>query len=100
MVNSDEVKYKCVYIGQGMLNAEMVKIFLESWGIKTMVSQESSGITFGLTIGPMGEAKVYVPEESYDQALELINSMESGQYSHLENQDNTNEDGSEIDDND
>jgi hypothetical protein len=86
MVNSNEGKYKCVYIGQGTLNAEMVKMFLESWGIRTMVSQESSGKTYGLTLGPMGEAKVYVPEANYDQALELIESMEAGQYSDLEDQ--------------
>ena len=87
MDNSGEGKYKCAYIGQGMLNAEMVKMFLESWGIQTMVSQESSGKTYGLTLGPMGEAKVYVPESSYDQAIELIDSMEAGQYSDLGGQD-------------
>lgn len=67
-----------VYTARGMLEAEMIVNFLASQGIKAMASQESVGITYGLTIGPLGEVKVYVPEDQENEAHEALMEMEQG----------------------
>ncbi len=68
-----------VYTAQGKLEAEMVRVLLEAEQIPAMVVQESVGLTFGLTVGPMGEADVKVLEVDYQKALEVIRKMEAGQ---------------------
>jgi len=70
--------YVTVYVANGQLDADMVRGFLESFGIPAMISQESIGRVYGLTSGPLGEVNVLVPEERTDEALELLASMERG----------------------
>jgi hypothetical protein len=72
--------YVTVYIANGQLDAEMVQRFLEAAGIPAMISQESIGRVFGMTSGPLGEVNVLVPEEKTDEALELLASMERGDF--------------------
>jgi hypothetical protein len=72
--------YVTVYIANGQLDAEMVQGFLETAGIPAMISQESIGRVFGMTSGPLGEVNVLVPEEKTDEALELLASMERGDF--------------------
>ncbi len=50
-------KYKHIYDAYGMLDAEQIKIFLESEGIDVIIAQESAGQTLGLTIGALGYRK-------------------------------------------
>jgi hypothetical protein len=69
-----------VYVGHGTLEAETVRLFLESAGIPAVVIQESAGVTFGLTVGPLGEARVLVSAEDQTRALELLKAMEAGEY--------------------
>lgn len=69
-----------VYTAQGMLEAEMIVNFLASQGIEAMASQESVGLTYGLTIGKLGEVKVYVPEAQENQAHQVLMEMEQGVY--------------------
>jgi hypothetical protein len=75
-----EQKRVVVYIAHGLLEAETVRLFLESNDIPGFVSQESAGVTFGLTVGPLGEAKVYVSSEDQQQAVELLEAMEEGDF--------------------
>ena len=67
--------FKSVFVANGQLEAEIIKIYLESFGIKAFVTQESAGSTLGLTLGPLGRAEVIVSNEEEEEALELINSM-------------------------
>lgn len=67
-----------VYSASGQLAGEMIRLLLESMNITAFVVQESAGVTYGLTVGPLGEVKVYVPEDQVDQALEVIAAMEKG----------------------
>jgi hypothetical protein len=75
-----ETKPVIVYIAHGTLEAETVRLFLESEGIPAYVSQESAGVTFGLTIGPLGQAKVLVASEDQQKAVELLKDMEEGKF--------------------
>ncbi len=62
-----------------MLEAESFRAFLESMGIEAFVSQESVGMTYGLTVGPLGEARIYVPDDQVDQAISALKEMEKGE---------------------
>jgi|WetSurMetagenome_2_1015567.scaffolds.fasta_scaffold18501_5 hypothetical protein len=74
------INYKCVYEAQGKLDAEMICAFLKSCGVPAIFSQESAGATYGLTVGPLGRAKIMVPEEQYEEALQILKDMEAGKY--------------------
>jgi hypothetical protein len=67
-----------VYVANGMLEAESVKILLESFQIPAYVNQESAGLTYGLTVGPLGEVDVLVPPEYLEQAKGVISDMKNG----------------------
>lgn len=64
----------------GLLNADLVKMFLESKGIECLVSQESAGRTMGLTIDGLGSAKIYVREDQLQEAEQLLAALERGDF--------------------
>lgn len=68
--------YQTVFTANGQLEAQMVKMYLESFGIDTLVTQESFGSTFGLTLGPLGKAEIMVKTENAEKALELLAAMD------------------------
>ncbi|MBI9051606.1 MAG: DUF2007 domain-containing protein [Anaerolineaceae bacterium] len=69
-----------VYTAHGMLEAEMIVNFLSSQGIEAMASQESVGMSYGLTVGPLGEVKVYVNDDVEADAHKALMDMEKGVY--------------------
>ncbi len=75
-----ETKYVVVYTGNGQLDAEMVRLFLQSEGIEGFITQESAGTTFGLTVGTLGEARVLVPADKAELARKLLDEMEEGRF--------------------
>jgi hypothetical protein len=75
-----------VFVANGKLEAETVKILLESFGIPAFINQESAGSTYGLTVGPLGEVDVMVPHEHLGAAKKIISDMREGK---LEVDDNT-----------
>ncbi len=75
-----EPEYRVVYVGGGNLDAEEIRIFLESAGIPAYINQESVGITgYSLAVGSIGQAKVYVPADRYDEARQLLEKMQRGE---------------------
>jgi len=52
--------------------AVIVKGRLESEGIPAIVQQEAMGIVLGLTVGPLGAARLLVPEPHADNALTIL----------------------------
>ncbi|HCU56932.1 MAG TPA: hypothetical protein DF984_01660 [Anaerolineaceae bacterium] len=69
-----------VYTAAGELDAEMVKGFLEAQGIKVMLVQESIGRTYGLTVGMLGEVQLLVPNDQAEEARNIIEEMEDGNF--------------------
>lgn len=67
-----------VYVANGKLEAESVKILLESFGIPAFVNQESAGSTYGLTVGPLGEVDVFVEDSNIEEAKKIITAMKEG----------------------
>jgi hypothetical protein len=54
--------------------AEVMRSKLESEGIPCLLQRESAGVAIGLTIGPMGEVRVLVPEPLAERARDLLGS--------------------------
>lgn len=69
---------------QGMLDAESLRLLLESFDIPTELVQESAGKTYGLTAGPLGEVEILVPAELFADAQSLLDALNRGE---LENPD-------------
>jgi len=72
--------YVPIYTAYGQLAGEMVRLLLESMNIPAIVSQESAGITYGLTVGPLGEVQILVPADKVDEARQVLKDMEDGKY--------------------
>lgn len=69
---------KVVYIASGGIEAESIRILLESFGLNAYTNQESAGRAYGLTVGPLGLVEVLVPEDQAEEALKIIHDMDSG----------------------
>lgn len=75
-----EPEYQVVYVGSGTLDAEEIRIFLESAGIHAYINQESIGITgYSVAVGSMGQARVYVSASQFEEARQLLDKMERGE---------------------
>jgi len=75
-----EPEYRVVYVGSGTLDAEEIRIFLESAGIHAYINQESVGITgYTVSVGSMGQARVYVSASQFEEARQLLEKMERGE---------------------
>ncbi len=63
-----------VVVGENFFPAEaaIVKSRLESEQIPALVQQEAIGSVFGLTVGPLGSARVLVPEPLVERALAIL----------------------------
>ena len=73
-----KIRDEVVYIADGKLEAESIKILLESFGITAFVNQESAGTTYGLTVGFLGEVEVIVPLDQIVEAKKIIADLEAG----------------------
>ncbi len=67
-----------VYVANGMLEAESVKILLESFNIPAFTNQESAGTVYGFGVGPMGEVEIIVPQKFIADAKRIIEEMKAG----------------------
>ena len=67
---SDELKELIVV--EGMVETEVIKSKLNSFGIPCHVQAETAGRLFGITIDGLGKAKIMVNEEDYEKALSII----------------------------
>ncbi len=57
---------------QGQIEAQIIKAKLESEGIPVLLSYESAGVVYGLTLDGLGEVHILVPEECLARAKALI----------------------------
>lgn len=71
-------KFVPVYTAEGNLAGEMIRLMLESFGIQSILLQESAGAAYGFTVGPMGEVTIMVAENQAEDARQLILAMERG----------------------
>jgi hypothetical protein len=75
----DENEWVTVYTVSGRLSAEMIRLLLESFGINAILSQESVGTVYGLTIGDLGEVDIRVPAVNAESAIDILRAMDAGE---------------------
>ena len=73
-----KIRDEVVYIANGMLQAESIKIMLESFGIPAFTNQEGAGSAYGFTVGMLGEVEVVVPLQYIAEAKKIIQDMNDG----------------------
>jgi hypothetical protein len=73
-----KIRDEVVYVAEGRLQAESIKLLLESFGITAFINQESAGTTYGLTVGFLGEVEVIVPLDQVEDAKKIIADLEAG----------------------
>lgn len=71
--------FQVVYRVNGQLNAESIKLLLESNGVQVMLAGESIGTVYGLGIGPLAEVEILVPTAQVETAQEILHAMENGE---------------------
>jgi hypothetical protein len=54
------------------MEAQIIKGRLESEGIPVLLSYESAGLIYGLTIDGLGEVKIMVPKHLAEEAKEIL----------------------------
>jgi hypothetical protein len=61
----------------GVMEAAIIAGRLHSLGIPAVVQREAAGPVLGISFGPLGEARVLVPEDFYDLAVATLEPDES-----------------------
>jgi hypothetical protein len=68
----EPARWVAVGVNFNPAEAAIIKGRLESEDIPAIVQQEAVGVVFGLTVGPLGAAKVLVPESLAERALAIL----------------------------
>ena len=80
MTKETKPNFVTVYKAHGKLDAESIKGFLEAQGIPAFLDSNALGQIYGLTVGDLGEVGVMVSSENEDQAKNLLQAMENGEF--------------------
>jgi hypothetical protein len=75
-----EEKWEVVIEAPGDLQAEIIRNLLEAQGIKVFLNQEGAGRAVGLTLGPLGQVQVLVPEHQSQAARQIVDDYYDGKY--------------------
>lgn len=68
---STEEQLVTVYVARQM-EAHIIKGRLESEGIPALLSYESAGLVYGITVDGLGEVKIQVPAHLAEEAREIL----------------------------
>ena len=68
---------------QGDLQAELLRGLLKAQEIPVHLSREGAGRAFGITVGPLGEVDVLVPEAYIQEAKIIIEMYNQGNLENL-----------------
>jgi hypothetical protein len=68
----EPTRWVAVGVNFSPAEATVIKGRLESYGIPAVIQQEAVGVVMGLTVGPLGSARVLVPEPMVKQALAIL----------------------------
>ncbi|MFP4343281.1 MAG: putative signal transducing protein [Anaerolineales bacterium] len=61
-----------VYTSDGMLHAMVIRGVLESAGIPVMLSYESIGRVYPVSVGKIGQVDILVPSEWAEEAVHIL----------------------------
>lgn len=69
---TESTRWVVVRVNLNPGEAAVIKSRLESYDIPAVVQQEAMGVVLGLTVGPLGSARVLVPEPLAERALAIL----------------------------
>lgn len=75
-----EDKWELVIEVSGEFQANMLRNLLEAQGIKVFLNQEGAGKAYGLTVGPLGQVQVLVPEHQSQEARQIVDDYYAGKF--------------------
>ncbi len=64
----------------GELQAGLLRNLLEAQGIKVFLNQEGAGRAVGLTLGPLGDVQIMVPEHQSQEARKIVEDYYAGKF--------------------
>lgn len=73
-------KWELIIEVSGELQADILRNLLEVQGIKVFLNQEGAGRAYGLTVGPMGQVQVLVPEHQSREAHQIVEDYYAGKF--------------------
>ena len=80
-------KWELIIEVSGELQADLLRNLLEAQGIKVFLNQEGAGRAYGLTVGPMGQVQVLVPEHQSQEANQIVEDYYAGKFEADEGED-------------
>jgi hypothetical protein len=75
-----EDKWELVIEVSGEFQANLLRNLLEAQGIKVFLNQEGAGKAYGLTVGPLGQVQVLVPEHQSQEARQIVDDYYAGKF--------------------
>ena len=72
-----EPELEVVHVAQGHLQAAVLKAKLEAAGIPVLLTYESAGLIFGVTVDGLGQVKLLVPAGCAEDARRLLEEDEA-----------------------
>ena len=75
-----EGKWELVTEVSGELQADLLRNLLEAQGLQVFLNQEGAGKAYGLTVGPLGQVQVLVPEHQSQQARQIVEDYYAGKF--------------------
>ena len=75
-----EDKWELVIEVSGEFQANLLRNLLEVQGIKVFLNQEGAGKAYGLTVGPLGQVQVLVPEHQSQEARQIVDDYYAGKF--------------------
>lgn len=73
-------KWEVITEVPGDLQAEILRNLLEVQGIEVFLNQEGAGRAVGLTLGPMGQVQVMVPQHQSEEARQIVEDYYQGKF--------------------
>lgn len=64
--------FEVIWHAAGYANAELIKMYLESYEINVLIIGESVGSAYGLLNTPLGEVDILVPKNQVDEAKKIL----------------------------
>lgn len=71
---------RCVFVANGLDEANQIMAFLEAAGIASALRGESTTKTHGFTVDGLGRLEVLVTESDEQQARTLLTSADAGEF--------------------
>ena len=75
-----EDKWELVIEVSGEFQANLLRNLLEAQGIKVFLNQEGAGKAYGLTVGPLGQVQILVPENQSQEARQIVDDYYAGKF--------------------